>query len=185
MNANHAEPNAENAELSPLQKLNGLIFDLGDTIPEGVYLEMMNQTKKIYDEMKEKIKIYTVPQRTISQRINDIINKEDKTYFLRRIKKDINNEGESILKIYGNDNLLIQARDLKIGSILRLHAFYCDYKFMIIKKINEKSFKYDLVKITNGADTIGISRDRILKIKEGEYLEDLLNKAVVIIVPVS
>jgi hypothetical protein len=182
MNANHAEPNAENAENSPIQKLNGLIFDLGDTIPEGVYLEMMNHTKQIYEELKKKTRPLNLGgARTIPERIDDIINKEDKNYFLRRITKDTrdNDDGTSdtILKVYGDDNLLFHKKELRKNSLLRVHAFDNDYKFMRITKINEKSFKFDLIKISRG--TISITKDKVLKIKDGEYLEDLRNKNII------
>jgi hypothetical protein len=177
MNANHAEPNAENAENSPIQKLNGLIFDLGDTIPEGIYLEMMNHTKQIYEELKKKTRPLNLGgARTIPDRIDDIINKEDKNYFLRRIIKDTR-ENEAILKVYGNDNLLFHKKELRKNSLLRLHAFDDDYKFMRITKINEKSFKFDLIKISRGE--ISITKDKVLKIKDGEYLEDLRNKNII------
>ena len=63
MNANNAEINADNAEQqqnaegTPLEALNGLIFNMyldNQQFKEGDYLKLMDYTKKIYDELKKK-----------------------------------------------------------------------------------------------------------------------------------
>lgn len=179
MNANadnHAE-NAENAELSPLEKLNGLIFDLGDTIPEGVYLEMMNHTKTIYEELKKKIKIYTIPQRTINERVRNIRNNEDKIYKLRRIiAREAEDSNISLLSFYEKDNLLLPIRTGYNGTSIRLFSAGNTYKFMMISKINIKSIKYDILYITEGREP-RIKRNNTLKFKDGDYYNDLSSYA--------
>lgn len=178
MNAN-ADNHADNAEQpqNALQSLNGLIFDLGDTIPEGIYLEMMNHTKQIFNDMKklkEATKTIINPMETIEGRVNYTLNGEDKLFKLRRVVKD-RYEGEDILKFYQEDSLLFNIRSLKLYQLMRIYENGNDYKFIRITKINEKSFKYDIIKIyCNGSITI--RKNKILKFREGEFVEDLRRK---------
>jgi hypothetical protein len=171
MNAN-ADNHAENAELSPLEKLNSLIFDLGDTIPEGVYLEMMNHTKKLYDDMN-KIKnrslnfnIMTIEDKAM------MIKNEDKLYILRRIQRREFEDLNIGVRFYEKDDLLFPIREGFKGTVIRLFSAGNTYKFMKITKINIKSIKYDILYITEGRQP-RIKKDNKLKFQNGDYYDNL------------
>ena len=171
MNAN-ADNHAENAELSPLEKLNSLIFDLGDTIPEGVYLEMMNHTKKLYDDMN-KIKnrslnfnIMTIEDKAM------MIKNEDKLYILRRIQRREFEDLNIGVRFYEKDDLLFPIREGFKGIVIRLFSAGNTYKFMKITKINIKSIKYDILYITEGRQP-RIKKDNKLKFQNGDYYDNL------------
>jgi hypothetical protein len=149
-----------------------LIFDLGDTIPEGIYLEMMNHTKTIYDELKKKIKIYTIPQRTINQRVRIIKNEEDKLYILRRIMRRGLEDGNISLSFYEKNDLLFPIRSGFRGVSIRLFSAGNTYKFMCVSKINIKSIKYDILYITEGREP-RIKKNNTLKFKDGDYYDAL------------
>ena len=171
MNAN-ADNHAENAELSPLEKLNSLIFDLGDTIPEGIYLEMMNHTKKLYDDMN-KIKnrslnfnIMTIEDKAM------MIKNEDKLYILRRIQRREFEDLNIGVRFYEKDDLLFPIREGFKGIVIRLFSAGNTYKFMKITKINIKSIKYDILYITEGRQP-RIKKDNKLKFQNGDYYDNL------------
>lgn len=191
MNAN-ADNHAENAELSPLEKLNGLIFDLGDTLPEGVYLEMMNHTKKIFEEMQnKKTKIYTIPQiqqqrsrvlnsLTVEERIENMMIRDDKIFTLRRITQDIEQNNDEVenkyISLYEKNNTLIPAKQLRAGNIMRIYENGNDYKFLKLIKINAMSIKYDI--LYYDGNNIYIKKDNKLKFKDATFYENLENKKI-------
>jgi len=174
MNAN-AEINANNAvevEPTPLEKISGLIFDIADKIPNGVYLELMNNTKKLFDE-KEKVKhrsfdfnIMTIEDKAM------MIKNEDKLCILGRIKRKEVDELNIVIRFYEKDDLLFPVRAGFVGIYIRLFTAGRGYKFMKITKINMKSIKYDILFITAGNNT-KIKKNNTLKFKDGKYYEDL------------
>ena len=185
-NANNANNSVE-VEPTPLEKISGIIFDLGNDgkIPEGDYLNLMNSMKKLYDEIKKPvaqprphiIRVYR-PAPPIEWEYNEdadqiIINGdmpnyhrvimtrhyEAKLYLLRRIEMNL---------LEGNRSLIFKEKDLSIvrngfvGITLRVFSAGNTYKFMTITKINAKSIKYHIKYITpNGIGRItpnGIGR---------------------------
>jgi hypothetical protein len=174
MNAN-AEINANNAvevEPTPLEKISGLIFDIADKIPNGVYLELMNNTKKLFDE-KEKVKhrsfdfnIMTIEDKAM------MIKNEDKLCILGRVKREEVDELNIGIRFYEKDDLLFPVRAGFVGIFIRLFTAGRGYKFMKITKINMKSIKYDILFITAGNNT-KIKKNNTLKFKDGKYYEDL------------
>jgi hypothetical protein len=174
MNANAEINNAENAnnnEENPLEKISGLIFDIADKIPNGVYLELMNNTKKLYDDMqKVKYRPFNFDIMTIEDKARMIKN-EDNLYILRRVQREEVDELNSVIRFYEKDDLLSPVRDGFVGIIIRLFSAGGSYKFMRITKINEKSIKYDILFMT-AEHTTRIKKDCKLTFRSGEYYEN-------------
>lgn len=173
MNAN-AEINAEqppNALNIALSEINASIFEIGESIPEGVYLSMMNNSKKIFDEIS-KIKQPSLRNLTITEKCQYIMNKEDKIYKLRRITKENNNEGDYIT--LWETQTFISVRSIKVGQLLRIFETRHQYKFLMLTKINGMSIKYDIYKFSDGG--CHIKRNNTLKFKDKDYYENLLEK---------
>ena len=198
MNAN-AEINANNAvetEPTPLEKISGIIFDLGNDgkIPEGDYLNLMNSMKKLYDDMKKPVVqpqirvVYPHPQ--INWEYNENTDQvfingdmpnyhrvvmtrfyESKLYVLRRIEMVANNMGGDRKLFFLENMFLSTVRSGKLNMILRVFSRGKSYKFMKITKINEKSIKYDILYITHHNQG-RIKKDCKLTFKNGEYYED-------------
>ena len=182
MNANNAEINADNAEQqqnaegTPLEALNGLIFNMyldNQQFKEGDYLKLMDYTKKIYDELKKKEKNISLNIGvSIPERVRMIRNKEDKLYILRRIRSRELEDSNISLSFYEKDDLLLPIRTGFRGVSIRLFSAGNTYKFMCVSKINIKSIKYDILYITEGRQT-RIKKNNTLKFKDGDYYEDL------------
>jgi hypothetical protein len=174
MNAN-ADINAEqpkNALQNALNEINASIFELGETIPEGIYLSMMNNSKKIYDEIKKvKNRSFNFNIMTIEDKARMIKN-EDKLYILRRIQRDQVDSFNFGVRFFEKYDLLFPVRDGFTGIYIRLFSSGGSYKFMKITKINSKSIKYDILFITAGHNT-KIKKNNTLKFKEGDFYEDL------------
>jgi hypothetical protein len=150
MNAN-AEING-NALSVALSEINASIFEMGDSIPNGVYLEMMNNSKKVFDEVeileesnkKMKEKIENRGGMTIGEKVNYIIGFEDKMSKLDYIIVGTDGNGEKYVHFYNRDNEIICER--RIGDYIRVFESGCNYKFMRIEKINKSSIVYSVFK---------------------------------------
>jgi hypothetical protein len=187
-------------EPSPLEKISGIIFDLGNDgkIPEGDYLNLMNSMKKLYDEMKKpvaqpqpQIRVYR-PAPPIEWEYNEDTNQviingdmpnyhrvimtrhyETKLYILRRIEMEI---VEGNRKLFFKEKGLSLVRRGLLNMTLRVFSVGKTYKFMTITKINDKSIKYCIKYITH--DGKGrINRNCKLTFKNGEYYENFCEYA--------
>lgn len=178
MNAN-AEINADNTEQpqnalsKALSEINASIFEIGETIPNGVYLSMMDNSKKIFDEIN---KIKQPPIRlnfTIDEKTNYILNKEDKILRLRRITKENDGEGE-YLRLWEEEQQFMSVKTLRINQIIRIFETKNKYKFVRITKINEMSFKYDILEFEGNEKRI--RKNNTLKFKDKTYYENFENR---------
>jgi hypothetical protein len=169
--------NAENAldvETSPLEKISGIIFDLGNDgkIPEGDYLNLMNSMKKLYDDMKKPVYVPPIYFNNMTMSSADRVRMtryyESKLFILRRIE---------MRDLEGNREVGFRAKCLSIlrsgfvGITIRIFSTAHFFKFMRITKINEKSIRYDILYM--GFQNEGkIKRNCKLTFKQGEYFID-------------
>jgi hypothetical protein len=176
--------NANQKLTDALGEVNASIFEIGDTIPEGIYLSMMNNTKKIFDQVEilrkkttTNINVIRYAYGSTAEQVNHILNAENKVYHLRRMERVIDpNNQETLLKIYeGNAQLPLCMKILRVNDLLRIFDTGNRYKFIRIKKINEKSIKYDIIYKHNDGH-VKIDRGNALVTKSGEYFEDLTTK---------
>lgn len=162
MNGNEEQP--QNALSVALSAINASIFEIGDVIPEGVYLEMMNNSKKVFDEVKileEKVN----KNMTIEDKLNYIQYKEDSISKLDYIKVGTDDEGKYI-DFYDREGSIIICR--RIGDYIRIFESAGNYKFMRIEKINNSSIIYSVFrKVVYGRyyKNLNVS----LKVKNGDY----------------
>jgi hypothetical protein len=145
-----------------LESLNGLIFENGEKMENGLYLELMNLSRKIYEDFEQMKK--------------QKFKKDDYlVYKLRRITREQKTNGEFYLRFYESNNLLIARECLEVNDYMRIFSEGDSYKFIKIVKINEKSFKYDLFFVKpNGARYV--KRGIILKFRDRDYYENLEDK---------
>ena len=144
MNAEHAEQSPHNALTVALTEINASIFEIGETIPEGVYLSMMNNSKKIFDAIGKIKKPHQ--NMTITEKCQYIIMREDKVFKLRRITKEHDEQGDYIN--LWETQTFISVESLKVGQLLRIFETRNEYKFLMLTKINGMSIKYDIYKLT-------------------------------------
>ena len=197
MNANNAD-NAVEVEATPLEKISGIIFDLGNDgkIPEGDYLNLMNSMKKLYDDMQKRPAIQQPQNRVhrpaipINWEYDELENRvivngdmpnyhrvimtrhyETKLYILRRIQMEANLNGGDRKIFFLEKNDLSTVRSGKLNMIIRVFSAGNTYKFMKITKINTKSIKYDILYI-NANNQGRIKKDCKLSFKNGEYFEN-------------
>jgi hypothetical protein len=145
MNGNAEQP--QNALSVALSEINASIFEIGEVIPNGVYLEMMNNSKKVFDEVKileesnkkMKEKIENRSSMTINEKVNYIIGSEDSMSKLDYIKVGTDDDGK-YADFYDRFNQDIICR--RIGDYIRIFESGGDYKFMRIEKINKSSIVY-------------------------------------------
>lgn len=117
--------------------LNNLIFENSEKIPNGLYLELMNQTKKIFDEIEE---IKKIKKEDDNHYLNFILVKTPRTYLLNLISRQSN----KTLTLWDRAPYFINR--VSEGTILRLLSLKNHFLFMKIIKINRKSLRYDLIK---------------------------------------
>jgi hypothetical protein len=149
MNANAEQP--QNALSVALSEINASIFEIGEVIPNGVYLEMMNNSKKVFDEVKileesnkkMKEKIENRSSMTIEEKVKYIIGSEDSMSKLDYIKVGTDDEGK-YADFYDREGSLIICR--RIGDYIRVFESGGNYKFMKIEKINKCSIVYSVFK---------------------------------------
>jgi hypothetical protein len=150
MNGNAEQP--QNALSVALSEINASIFEIGEVIPNGVYLEMMNNSKKVFDEVKileesnkeMKEKIENRSSMTIKEKVDYIIGYEDSMYKLDYIEVGRDYEGKYANFCNREDNLFLCRR--RIGDYIRVFESGGDYKFMRIEKINKSSIVYSVFK---------------------------------------
>ena len=162
------------ANTSSLEKLSGLIFDLGEKIPEGVYLEMMDHTKKIYEEVQQLQKLSEKKKQLINDDndvITMVVNYEHKIWVLKNIEISSSNKGVFV----SFNNSFGTLRYGKVGMFIRLFSGGESFKFMRITKINSKSIQYDIIEIntTWGSIRKYIKKGNTLKTQEGDNLIEL------------
>jgi hypothetical protein len=171
MNANAEQ--SQNTLSVALSEINASIFEIGDSIPNGVYLEMMNNSKKVFDEVKileesnkkMKEKIENRSSMTINEKVSYIIGYEDIISKLDYIRVGTDDEGK-YANFYDRENSLIICR--RIGDYIRVYESGGNYKFMRIDKINKSSIVYSVFrKIIFGR--YYKNENVSLKIKNGKY----------------
>jgi hypothetical protein len=163
---NASATNANNAlevEATPLEKISGIIFDLGSDgkIPEGDYLNLMNHMKKLYEDMQKPVIRTNIVTQTVYRpapsvngemtqpdRVRMTRHYESKLYLLRRIDLQMI-DGMRTLTFH-DQYLDLVRNNLIVGFVVRLLSTGKSYKFMKITKINGKSIKYDIMHITSG-----------------------------------
>jgi len=147
MNGNAEQP--QNALSVALSEINASIFEIGEVIPNGVYLEMMNNSKKVFDEVKileesnkkMKEKIENRGNMTINEKVNYIIGYEDSMSKLGYIEVGTDDEGKYADFFDVGEGIIIRRR---IGDYIRVFESGSDYKFMKIEKINKCSIVYSV-----------------------------------------
>jgi hypothetical protein len=147
MNGNAEQP--QNALSVALSEINASIFEIGEVIPNGVYLEMMNNSKKVFDEVKileesnkkMKEKIENRSNMTINEKVNYIIGYEDSMSKLGYIEVGTDDEGKYADFFDVGEGIIIRRR---IGDYIRVFESGSDYKFMKIEKINKCSIVYSV-----------------------------------------
>lgn len=138
---NAEQPNTLQTALS---ELNTSIFEIGDAIPEGVYLQMMNNSKKVFDEV-EKMKKGS-KNMTIKDKIEYTLFIEDGIYKIDSIISGVNSNGTKFINFYGGeDGGALFSR--KVGDYIRVFMNGDGYKFLRIDKINKNSIVYTVYKI--------------------------------------
>ena len=129
-----------NAEASPLEILNNLIFENSEKMPNGLYLELMNQTKKIFDLEEEKKR-----KEQNKNNFDEIYNKFILLYSPNNyLLKNINHQYRKHLNFFRKDGFFIN--DAREWSILRLLSHKKNFIFLQIVKINKLSLRYNLIK---------------------------------------
>lgn len=139
----------QNALSVALSEINSCIFEIGEVIPNGIYLEMMNNSKKVFDEIKileednEKMKekIENRGSMTITEKVKYITCNEDNMSKLDYVKVGTDDDGKYI-DFYERDGSLIICR--RIGDYIRIFESGGNYKFMRIDKINKNSIVYSV-----------------------------------------
>ena len=124
-------------EAGQTEILNNLIFENSEKIPNGLYLELMNQTKKIFEEIEA---IKKKKKEDSDHYLKFILIDAPKTYLLNHISHQYN----KILNLWDGRPYFIN--EVREGWILRLLSLKNEYLFIKIKKINKKSLRYDLIK---------------------------------------
>lgn len=117
--------------MSAVAKLNELLFENTDKIPEGLYLELMNLTKDIFNEKPEPITIHNTR----------MVYTEPKIHLLRTIKVNPRGLYETpSISLYDARGFRIM-NDKKQGAIFEITAYGNDRIFYEIVKINKCSVK--------------------------------------------
>jgi hypothetical protein len=188
-NADNAEEQ-QNAEPTPLEALNGLIFDMyldNTQFKEGDYLKLMNYTKEIFNEMK-KIKEQQQPEQqpinrnnilsnlTLNEKVDNIVYRDDKLFTLRRITREKTQAGIEYIRLF-DEGLFMAQKTLKVGEILRLYESGTGYKFIRLTKINEMSIKYNIMYYDGNKY---IKRNNTLKFKDKDFYENFISKNILI-----
>ena len=137
-----------------LAKINEVLFDNNDKIPEGLYLELMNLTRDLFNEKPEPvIKWRNVFKEPIKHRLRGIRHATE-SYTLRKV--DIIDE-----------NLNRALRYRGIGDFIECVAFGNKKKILRIDKINCCSIQF--MEYTFWKGQIAHRRDEIIwKLKFGE-----------------
>lgn len=118
-----------------LAELNELIFDNSDKMNEGLYLQLMNATKKIFEEQKKQ------EQKQQTQIITRTLYKteyvEHNKYMLNKITLNPNN---NTLSLYNdNDNI---CEILREDDMLEVMSLGKDKTFIHILKVSKNTVKY-------------------------------------------
>jgi hypothetical protein len=166
-----------NADIKPttLEEMNSLIFDMGETIPEGDYLKLMNYTKDLFNEMTKLKEKARTPDITTTFKTNYIVKHEEKLFRLRKIVKNKTTTGIDILVFYHEDDNLSFTHYLQVGQYMRVYENGKDYKFIKIRKINDKSFQYDIIYIRANGEK-HIRKERVFKFMDKTFYERLNTK---------
>jgi hypothetical protein len=158
----------QNALSVALSEINSSIFEIGDVIPNGIYLEMMNNSKKIFDEVNKL-------EKKIKNNINSV---DDKVRYIRYTEdslnkvsyiisgKDENNGYRRFINFYDMDDSVIMSSFE--GNYIRLFESGGNYKFMRIDKINDNSIIYSVFR-KEMYGTLYKHLNRKLIIKKGNH----------------
>lgn len=117
--------------MSAVAKLNELLFENTDKIPEGLYLELMNLTKDIFNEKPEPITI----------RNTKIVYTDPEIRLLGRIQVNPRELYETpSIALYDARGFRI-VNSVKVGELFELTAYGEDKIFYEVQKINKCSVK--------------------------------------------
>jgi|LakMenE18May11ns_1017448.scaffolds.fasta_scaffold9929242_4 hypothetical protein len=111
--------------MSSITELNALLFENTDKIPEGLYLQLMNLSGKVYNELKVKaipeikIKHYDTPMYTLD---NIATYKSAKT-----------------IRLGNSDNINITGNIIYVGGIFQTYVEGLDLCFYKVDKVNDCS----------------------------------------------
>ena len=129
-----------------LAKLNEVLFENSDKIPEGLYLQLMNLSKGVFDENHEvipRIPVMSVMPTTYT--IYEMVKYGSRT----RIGRGVYNDNREIALYAAGDRGTERFRlDLENNNMFQLLADGKDKKFFILKKINEYSIMFEIQTFT-------------------------------------
>ena len=167
-----------NADIKPtttLDEISNLIFDLGESIPEGDYLKLMNYTKDLFNEMSKLKDKAKTPDITTTFKVNYLLKHDERLFRLRRVMKNKTSTGADALVFYQENDTFTYTHYLQVDDYMRVYADD-GYKFIKITKINDKSFKYDIILIKhNGEKHIG-RKSKVFRFMGKTNYERLTNR---------
>jgi hypothetical protein len=167
-----------------MSEINASIFEIGESIPEGVYLDMMNNSKKLFDEVKileDKNKI--MEEKIKDRGVMSIAEKVEYTQFYEEniCKLDTVNIGcdgeELYADFYEKDGSEIFTR--REGDYIRIYGGAGNYKIMVIDKINKNSIIYRVYK-KEVYGTFSVNSKVRLTVQHGENRISLGGKNILI-----
>ncbi len=117
--------------MSAVAKLNELLFENSEKIPEGLYLELMNLTKEVFNEKPEPITIKT----TTIKYTDPII------HLLGRIQVNPRDLYETPSIALYNARGFRVINQVEVGELIELTSYGEDKIFYEVRKINKCSVK--------------------------------------------
>jgi hypothetical protein len=127
--------------MSALAKLNEVLFENSDSIPEGLYLELMNLTKSVFDEKPSGVRTTIIKYHTPA------------TYKIRnmeisgsrmRIGRVVHDDRQIALIAGGGHEEEGFRLDVEDNNMFQLLTDGKDKSFFVLKKINEFTIHFEI-----------------------------------------
>jgi len=128
--------------MSALAKLNEVLFENSDSIPEGLYLQLMNLSKGVFDETEKKAKpIHTsFSFMPTTYKIREMVIHGDRVRIGRGVYHD-----ERILSLHERGGEAVGfALSLDDNNMFQCLTDGKDKKFFVLKSINKYSIRYEI-----------------------------------------